>query len=218
MKTTVKMAKVMALSTKIRGLYAVTPDMADTEQLCAKVRLSLKGGATLIQYRNKQADSILRIKQAQALLAICREFNVPLIINDHIKLCLAIDADGVHIGGDDGDVAATRARLGSDKILGVSCYNQLALAQQAEANGADYVAFGACFNSGTKPNAPKAELSLFTEASHHIKVPVVGIGGVTLDNAPSLIAAGADSIAVINSLFAGDDVKEQTERFSRLFV
>lgn len=181
------------------------------------VQASIAGGARLIQYRNKKADSILQIAQSRALLKICREHNIPLIINDHVKLCLAIDADGVHIGGDDGDIAATKARIGPGKILGASCYNRLDLAQQAEAQGADYVAFGACFPSSTKPGAPKAGLELFSQAITSIQVPVVAIGGITLDNAPTLIIAGADSIAVINALWNSANISQTAQQFSNLF-
>lgn len=201
----------------ISGLYAVTPDLANTEQLCSMVQAAITGGASVVQYRNKTADAKLRIAQAQALLEICRDSQIPLIINDHVKLCLALDADGIHIGATDGDLAAVRERIGADKILGASCYNRMDLALHAQEQGVDYVAFGACFNSDTKPNAPKAELSLFTQAQTNIKVPVVGIGGITLDNAPSLIAAGADSIAVINALWNTPDIAETAQKFSNLF-
>jgi len=201
----------------IRGLYAVTPDTADTLKLCGMVQAAIAGGTSLVQYRNKSADPILRITQARALLEICRDSDIPLIINDHVKLCLALDADGVHVGGTDGDLRAIRQRIGADKILGSSCYNQLELALQAEAQGADYVAFGACFSSETKPDAVKAELSLFSQAQSSIKIPVVGIGGITLDNAPSLIAAGADSVAVINALWSQPDIGMAAKQFSNLF-
>ncbi|HSH73369.1 MAG TPA: thiamine phosphate synthase [Methylophilaceae bacterium] len=201
----------------ISGLYAVTPDLANTEQLCSMVQAAITGGASVVQYRNKTADAKLRIAQAQALLEICRDSQIPLIINDHVKLCLALDADGIHIGATDGDLAAVRERIGADKILGASCYNRMDLALHAQEQGVDYVAFGACFNSDTKPNAPKAELSLFTQAQTNIKVPVVGIGGITLDNAPSLIAAGAYSIAVINALWNTPDIAETAQKFSNLF-
>lgn len=196
----------------IKGLYAVTPDIADTAQLAKMVEASLQGGVDVLQYRNKTADSKLRIKQAQALLALCRQYQVPLIINDHVKLCLALDADGVHIGADDGNIAAVKARIG-DKILGASCYNRLDLAQAAKAAGADYVAFGACFPSSTKPNAVKADLSLFQA---DLGLPIVAIGGITLDNAKQAIKAGASAIAVINALYGAEDVKLQVNQFRQM--
>jgi len=199
----------------IKGLYAVTPDLDDTERLCEMVTAAISGGATLVQYRNKQAGHLLRIAQAQALLAICRQHGVPLIINDHVKLCLALDADGVHIGGTDGDIAATRQRIGN-KLLGASCYNRIDLALQAQAAGADYVAFGACFSSQTKPQAPEAALSLFS-TNPALHVPKVAIGGITLDNATLAVAAGADMLAVIGALWGADDIRQTAQQFSRLY-
>jgi thiamine-phosphate pyrophosphorylase len=201
--------------TPIKGLYAVTPDLDDTERLCKIVTEAILGGARLVQYRNKQAGHVLRIAQAQALLAICREHGVPLIINDHVKLCLALDADGVHIGGTDGDIAATRQRIGN-KLLGASCYNRLDIALQAQAAGADYVAFGACFSSQTKPQAPEAALSLFS-ANAALTVPKVAIGGITLDNAFQAVDAGADMLAVIGALWGSPDIRHTAQQFSRLY-
>lgn len=207
----------MPNKTVIRGLYAITPDKTDTARLSALVEASILGGANVVQYRNKRADSKLRIEQSRALLDICRKHQVPLIINDDVKLCLAIDADGVHIGATDGNLDETRKRIGPDKILGASCYDSLTLALQAQKHGADYVAFGACFPSETKPNAPKAELSLFIKGRNTLSIPTVAIGGITLYNAPQAIHAGADAIAVISALFGSKDVRKTSQQFSLLF-
>ncbi len=201
----------------IKGLYAVTPDTLFTETLCQQVEQALQGGASMVQYRNKVADASLRLLQATALLALCHSFNVPLIINDHLDLCAQIDADGLHLGGTDCDLGAARRLLGDSKIIGASCYNQLDLATKAEAEGASYVAFGACFSSQTKPNAVKAPLSLFAEAKQKIKIPLVAIGGITLENAPLAIAAGANAIAVVGALFNAEDIKQNSQQFSQLF-
>lgn len=200
----------------IRGLYAVTPDLADTSGLCRLVEASLDGGAALVQYRNKKADAALRAEQAGQLLALCRSHGVPLIINDHLDLCLAIDADGVHLGGDDGGIVQARQVLG-DKLLGVSCYADFERAQSAQAQGADYVAFGSCFGSSTKPDAVRAPLDLLTRAAQQLAVPIVAIGGITADNARLAVEAGADGIAVINALFGAADVRQAAHRFSTLF-
>jgi len=202
---------------KIRGLYALTPDLADTEKLCQLVEASLLGGASVIQYRNKTADHNLRVTQASALLNLCRQRNVPLIINDHIQLCLTIDADGVHLGGNDGDLFEARQQLGEDKILGASCYNRFELAQIAKAKGANYVAFGACFASDTKPGAVSAPLELISRAQQELDVPIVAIGGITLDNAALAVNAGASSVAIISALFAANDIKQTAQQFSKLF-
>lgn len=215
-----KMKKAMQKNKQsaVRGLYAITPDTADTEQLCALVEASLRGGASILQYRNKTASHALRVSQSRALLELCREYNVPFIINDNIKLCLAIDADGIHLGTSDGNLAESRARLGPDKILGASCYNRYELAMEAQARGADYVAFGACFASGTKPNAQKADLALFTKARADLGLPVVAIGGINQDNATLAINAGADAVAVIAALYSAPDVTVAAKQFSNLFV
>ena len=203
---------------KIAGLYAITPDLADTELLCQMVEASILGGARVVQYRNKVADQKLRIKQSLALLEVCRKHEIPFIINDYVTLCLEINADGVHIGGDDGDIAAIKNMIGEDKILGVSCYGEFARAEAAEKAGADYLAFGACFPSSTKPNAPRAELDLFTQAKK-LNLPSVAIGGITLENAASVAEAGADAIAVIGELFKQehDKIRATAQQFSSIF-
>ena len=201
----------------IKGLYAITPDMADTYLLLQKVEAALQGGISMLQYRNKAANHKLQTQQARAILPMCRQYNVPLIINDSVKLCLTLDADGVHLGADDGNLAEVRSRIGKDKILGASCYNRFDLALQAQQAGASYLAFGACFASSTKPNAPVAALDLFTRAKTELTIPTVAIGGITLANAPQVLQAGASAIAVINAIFGADDVKTTAQQFSALF-
>ena len=202
----------------INGLYAITPDMADTDLLLQKIEAALQGGINMLQYRNKTASHKLQTQQVRAILPLCRQYNVPLIINDSVKLCLTLDADGVHLGAYDGNLAEVRSRIGKDKILGASCYNRFDLALSAQQAGASYVAFGACFASLTKPNVPVASLDLFTLAKAELKIPTVAIGGITLQNASQVIAAGASAIAVINALFSANDVKLATQQFSHLFI
>ena len=203
---------------KVSGLYAITPDIADTPGLIATAEAALAGGARLLQYRNKPAAPALRLAQARALLALCRRFRVPLIINDHLDLALAVAPDGLHLGAEDGSLAVARKRLGPAKILGASCYDRLELAVEAERLGADYVAFGSFFPSSVKPGAVRAPLALLQDAKRRLSVPVVAIGGITLENAPQLIAAGADGIAVVSALFGADDVGLAARRFSALFA
>ena len=195
----------------IKGLYAITPDIADTNLLLKKVEAALQGGINLLQYRNKAASHKLQTQQARAILSLCRQYNVPLIINDSVKICLSLDADGVHLGANDGSLAEVSERIGSDKILGASCYNSFDLALSAQQAGASYVAFGACFASRTKPDAPVASLDLFKRAKVELNIPTVAIGGITLQNAAQVFLAGADAIAVINAIFNADDVKLATE-------
>ena len=201
---------------KIRGLYAITPDEVDTAALLYKVRLALLGGAGVLQYRNKIADASLRAEQAGALRRLTREFGVPLIVNDDAALARHVEADGVHLGGEDGSVAEARALLGDAGIIGVSCYNRLPLAQEAVQQGADYVAFGAFFSSGVKPEAVVATLELLRQARQELNVPIVAIGGITVQNGAQLIEAGADALAVISAVFAAADIQGAARQFADL--
>lgn len=202
---------------RIKGLYAVTPNLADTAELLRITEAVLRGGASVLQYRNKTASYALKREQASELLWLCEEHNVPFIINDHVLLCVELDADGVHLGGTDGEIAAARRLLGAHKIIGASCYDRLDLAEQAKAQGADYVAFGACFDSGTKPAAVRAPLQLFTQAKV-LGLPTVAIGGITADNAALAIQAGADAVAVINAVFAAPDAQRAAQTITDLYT
>ena len=204
------------LNARIKGLYVITPDETNTAELLRKVHLALLGGARVLQYRNKIADAALRHEQAGALRTLTREFAVPLIINDDAALAQQVEADGVHLGGDDGSVTNTRALLGSGKIIGVSCYNRLALAQAAVVEGADYVAFGSFFASTVKPDAVIATPDLLRQARHELAVPLVAIGGITAQNGAQLLEAGADALAVISAVFAAQDIQGAARQFSNL--
>lgn len=200
----------------VGGLYAITPDEPDTAELLRKVRLALQGGASVLQYRNKTADKALRLEQARALRELTHEFSVPLIINDDALLAQQTAADGVHLGGEDGSVAAARALLGSGKLIGVSCYNRLPLAHDAVRQGADYVAFGSFFPSAVKPDAVSATPDLLRQARREIAVPLVAIGGITMHNGAQLLEAGADALAVISAVFGASDIRGAARRFSNL--
>lgn len=204
------------LNDKFGRLYAITPDEPDTAELLRKVRLVLEGGASVLQYRNKVADGNLRLEQACALRELTNEFSVPLIINDDVDLVQQVVADGVHLGGEDTSVCEARARLGSGKLIGASCYNRLALAHEAVQQGADYVAFGSFFSSLVKPEARAAEPDLLRQARREIAVPLVAIGGITLQNGTQLLEAGADALAVISALFDATDILDVAQRFSNL--
>jgi thiamine-phosphate pyrophosphorylase len=203
--------------TRISGLYAVTPDQADTGALLGGVRAVIAGGARWVQYRNKAADAGLRREQAAAVRALCTRLGAYLIVNDDVALALEAEADGVHVGGDDIPVAEARVRLGQGKLLGASCYNRLDLAEAAARAGADYVAFGSFFLSAVKPGAIKASPALLAAAKGVTALPVVAIGGITLENAPGLIEAGADALAVITALFGASDVGAAARAFSGMF-
>lgn len=199
---------------RIHGLYAITPDLLDSADLLRRARQVLAGGARVLQYRNKLADAALQREQALALRGLAREFSALFIVNDDAALAAEVEADGVHLGAEDGEIAAARARLGPGKLLGVSCYNRAELARQAVAAGADYVAFGAFFSSSVKPEAVQATPELLYES---YGVPVVAIGGITAENGAALIEAGADALAVISAVFTAADVEAAAKRFSNLF-
>lgn len=201
----------------IHGLYALTPDTEDTDMLLMQVEQALIGGARVLQYRNKSPSATLRNEQASALLRICRRHSVPFIVNDDLALACRLDADGLHLGRDDGDLASARAALGPQKLLGASCYRDIALAITACEQGADHVAFGGFFASPTKPGTVRASPTLLSQARERLTVPIVAIGGITPLNAASLIAAGASSVAVISALFDATDVIASAQAFCRLF-
>lgn len=206
----------------LRGLYAVTPDDNLLPRLSALVSATLQGGVKIVQYRNKTAPQPLRRSQAAELVRICRAEGAKLIVNDDLALALEIGADGVHLGREDvpgGDLNAARALLGPRRLLGVSCYADLDLAETAVAAGADYVAFGAMFPSPTKPAAAQAPLSLISEAKARFgdRCAIAAIGGITLDKAPQVIAAGADLVAVITDLFDAMDITSRAEAYQKLF-
>ena len=199
-----------------RGLYAITPDFDDTESLAAKVAAAIDGGARAIQFRNKSAPAAVRRGQAARLALVCKARGALFIVNDDATLARDVAADGVHLGEDDGDLAAARALLGAQALIGVSCYDDFARAQKLVAQGADHVAFGSFFESAVKPGARRAEVSLLTQA-RTLGVPIVAIGGITADNAPALIRAGTDVIAVISAVFGARDVSAAAARLAGLF-
>jgi thiamine-phosphate pyrophosphorylase len=200
-----------------RGLYLITPDEPDTARLLARTAPLLAQGATWLQYRNKAAGEALRHEQAAALQALCANAGVPLIVNDDVRLAQAVGAAGVHLGEDDGDIAAARALLGTEAIVGSSCYDQLQLAEAAVAAGADYVAFGAFFPTRSKTGTRQATMDLLSRAAP-LGVPRVAIGGITPDNARSLVEAGADLVAVISGVYDAADAAAAVHAYLRCFA
>lgn len=198
-----------------RGLYAITqPDNKTTDTLLDEVAAAIRGGAVIVQYRDK--NPIDAVATAAKLLELCRQHAVPLLINDNIELAASIGADGVHLGQTDGNIAQARKRLGQNAIIGVSCYNSLELAITAEAEGASYVAFGRFFPSTSKPLAAPAQLQTLHQAKAKLNLPIVAIGGILPENGQSLLEAGADLLAVIGGLF--DSEPEQSARaYFKLF-
>ncbi|MEQ9725366.1 thiamine phosphate synthase [Pseudomonas sp. WHRI 8822A] len=210
----------MATAGHLRGLYAITDSgLLAGGKLLPYVEAALTGGARLLQYRDKSTDEARRLREAEALRRLCESHGATLIINDDAELAARLGV-GLHLGQQDGSLAAARALLGRQAIIGGTCHAQLALAEQAAGEGASYVAFGRFFNSLTKPGAPAATLDLLATARARVALPIVAIGGIDLHNAAPLIAHGASMIAVIHALFAADspaEVERRARAFSALF-
>ena len=201
----------------MKGLYLVTPDWDDTQKMLDVTEAGLRGGAALIQYRHKMASPELRKEQAQQLLALCRRYDRPFIINDFVELCMELDADGIHVGGTDASVAQVRAAVGPDKIVGASCYGSMQLARDAHQAGASYVAFGGFYPSRVKKYEVTTQPEIVAQAKQEIPLPNVVIGGMTQQNSVPLVAQGADMVAAISSVYLADDPEAAARAFVKLF-
>lgn len=201
-----------------KGLYAITDcEKLATELLISKTEQILRSGAAMLQYRNKYDDFVTRESQAGKLKILCDKYNVPFIINDDIELAAAINADGVHLGKDDHSCEQAVALFGGQKIIGISCYNDLGRAMAAENTGASYIAFGAFFPTNTKKDTVRADPELIREAKQRFKLPVVAIGGITPENGKLLIDAGADFLAVISGIYSRDVTETAFRSYVNLF-
>lgn len=208
----------MRLSTSVRGLYAITDTALCAERgLVHDVAAAIRGGAVMIQYRDKSADAARREREARELLQLCRKHKRPLIINDDIELAREIGADGVHLGAEDAGLRAARSRLGQDAIIGISCYNSMELARKARRAGADYIALGAFYETQTKSATVRAPLALLREASDNLRLPIVAIGGITPDNGATLVEAGAQMLAIVSGVFGSEDPEQAARSYSALF-
>lgn len=202
----------------LRGLYAITPDEANTSRLVVRVTSVLTAKPALLQYRNKSASPALQEEQAKVLAELCREVGVPLVINDNASLALRVGAAGVHLGAEDGALDDARLTLGPSAIIGVSCYGSVMLAEKSARDGATYVAFGSVFASPTKPSAVQITLSLLEEARRRIRIPICAIGGIERCNAAKLIALGVDLVAVISDVFDDPQPAMAAKQFGSLFL
>ena len=191
--------------------------MLNENQLIPAVEQAIAGGSCIVQYRDKSDDKVLRLKHAKSLNELCRQHDVVFIINDDVALAKTANADGVHLGRDDPHIDVAREQLGDSAIIGVSCYNELDRAREANKQGADYLAFGSFYSSTTKPNAVRSTPELLHLAKQELDLPIVAIGGITPDNGAELVAAGADALAVITGIFCVDNIREAAERYARLF-
>jgi len=209
----------MSTQTKLHGLYAITDThLIPRERFVAIVEASVRGGATMVQLREKETPRAEIVRLGRELLAVTRRHGALLIINDHPSVAQEIGADGVHVGREDPSVAETRALLGPQAIIGASCYGEVARAVEAEQAGADYVAFGTPFPSPTKSKRTDISLRIFHEAKQRVRVPVFAIGGITLANAQQVIDAGADGIAIVSGVFGASDVEAAARALARLFA
>jgi thiamine-phosphate pyrophosphorylase len=200
----------------MQGLYLVTPNWDDTEKLLAVTEQALAAGVALLQYRHKEASPALRREQGGALRELCHKYSVPFLVNDHVALCRELGADGVHLGGTDAPLAEVRASLGPNKLIGASCYGELARAQAAQAAGASYVAFGGFYPSKVKQYAVTTQPSILRHAREAMALPLCVIGGMTPENARPLVAEGAQLVAAITSIYLADDVGAAVREFQSI--
>jgi len=202
----------------LRGLYAITdPLLTPTHSLLHQVQQALRGGARIIQYRDKTSPASQRLQSAGQLRELTRAHGALLIINDDLDLCLEVNADGVHLGQEDTSLIQARQQLGRNKIIGATCHGSEELARKALDEGANYLAFGRFFPSRTKPDALPADLSSLRPFLTRCPVPTVAIGGITLNNAPQLVDAGFSMLAVINDLFDRNDTEHHCQQYAALF-
>lgn len=202
----------------IQGLYAITHhDDLSLKRLLSDVEAVLKGGATIIQFRDKHSSTKEKLLRARALKTLCEDYQRVFLINDDITLCEQVNADGVHLGVDDVSIKEARKYLGSNKIIGATCHGSITLALQAQSLGADYIALGKFFPSLTKNEAPLVDLSCIREIKKQCSLPIVAIGGITLDNAPTLISQQVQALAVINDLFSHHDIEQRAKQFCAFF-
>ncbi|WP_163835440.1 thiamine phosphate synthase [Spartinivicinus ruber] len=208
------------MTTQLYGLYGITDStlLPNTEALRNAVEAALIGGMKVLQYRDKSQNKTKRLNQATQLKTLCQQYSVSFIINDDVELAANVKADGVHLGQQDQAITHARKTLGNKAIIGATCHGSYQLAETAYQQGADYIALGRFFPSATKPNAPPADLSIVQQITAALPLPVVAIGGITLDNAPIVINAGAHMVAVINGLFASDNIQDTAQQFSQLFA
>ena len=199
------------------GIYAITDcDKLSSDELLEKTEKILATDISLFQYRNKAAQQNAKKETALKLQSLCKKYKTPFIVNDDLILAKEIAADGIHLGRDDVGIKQARTELG-DKIIGVSCYDDLNRAIIAERTGADYVAFGSFFPSQTKPDAKQADIKTLVKAKSVIKIPIVAIGGITPENGKSLVDTGADFLAIVSGLFLATDTIETSKRYKNLF-
>jgi thiamine-phosphate pyrophosphorylase len=209
----------VSVDAKLRGLYVITDTkLIPRHRFVETVEAAVRGGATMVQLREKDTPQEEVIRLGRELLAVTQRYGALLIINDHPTVAKAVGADGAHVGREDPSVEDTRDLLGPDAIIGASCYGDVTRAMAAEQAGANYVAFGTPFPSPTKSKRTDISLGIFREVKQHVKVPVFAIGGITIGNARQVIDAGADGIAVVSGVFAAADVEAAAHALAQLYA
>ena len=209
------------MNNKLHGLYVITDrhlQLSRRMPLHEMVAEAIAGGARIVQYRDKESDSTRRYEEAMALVTLCREHHVILLINDDVDLALAVDADGVHLGQTDLPLQYAREKLGHGKLIGITCHNDLELARASEQIGADYVAFGRFFASQSKPSATPCTMEILQQAHTQLHIPITAIGGITPANGKQLVTHGAHMLAVIHGVFGAADIREAAQSYAQLFV
>ena len=202
-----------------KGIYLVTEhERLPFARLLSITESLLPKGIAALQYRNKQADSAQKRIEARQLQTLCKTWKVPFIINDDISLAIELQADGVHLGRDDGSCSEARKRLGPNMLMGISCNNDINRANQAVQDGADYIAFGAMFPTSSKTNTVQATPDLIRQAKQRYTIPIVAIGGITPENCGPVINAGADLLAVISSVYLASDPAQVIDNFNKLMA
>ncbi len=202
---------------KSGGIYLISDSKnLAIDDLLDKTEKILDVGISLFQFRDKNSKYEIKKSTALKLQTLCKKYNTLFIINDDVVLAKEISADGVHLGRDDMDIDMARKILG-DKIIGVSCYNNLEDAITAEIMGADYIALGSFFNSPTKPEARKIAIDLLPIAKSKLNIPVVAIGGITPENGKQLVDNKVDFLAIISGIYASTDIINSVRAYKNLF-
>lgn len=201
----------------MQGIYAITPDEDNDELLCNKVLAAIKGGIRIIQYRHSTASTDMLLRQALLMAAICHEHNTTLIINNRVDIAKTCSAAGVHLGVNDTSIATARSQLGQKALIGMTCHDSLKLANAAKKSGANYIGMGAIFLSPTKPNASRCSLEKLRQTKKNIDIPLVAIGGITIDNIPTVISTGVNCIAMASGLFNSQDITATSKKLTALF-
>lgn len=204
------------MKNRLNGLYVITDDtLTPSDKIFQYVEQALQGGAKIVQLRDKINDTSMVENMSIGLQELCHKYDALFVLNDKIEIAIKLGLDGLHIGKEDYD-NMQNVRRNFKGILGVSCYNDLNMAKDMQAIGVDYVAFGACFNSPTKPNAPTMDLGIIKKAKDELNIPICAIGGINRDNIKTLLAYKPDMVAIISDIWNSDNIANKSHFFTNL--